>query len=144
MKTILLVEDDLPLSEACRQILTRAGYAVTTAGDGDAGVATFAQARFDLLIVDMFLPGGRDGYEVIDACRQLDPTVPILGVSGGGGFAEPNQLLRGARELGAIVTISKPFSADDLLGVVDQILGPDESVSKYRGLIERFRKLREK
>jgi Na+/H+-translocating membrane pyrophosphatase len=59
-------------------------------------------AHVDLLVVDMFLPG-KDGYEVIDACRRLRPSVPILGISGGeAGVADAHDLLRGARELGAM------------------------------------------
>jgi DNA-binding response OmpR family regulator len=121
MKTILLVEDDKPLSNACAQILTRAGYSVITADNGDMAVATFQLTPVDLLVVDMFLPG-KDGYEVIDACRRIRPTVPILGMSGGGGFAEPYGLLHGARELGAMVTIAKPFAQSELLQVVELIL----------------------
>lgn len=123
MKTILLAEDDEQLARSCAEILRRAGYTVITVDDGDAAVTTFAASSVDLLVVDMFLPG-KDGFEIIDACKQIRPDVPIIGISGGGGVTAPDSLLRDARELGALVTITKPFSQSDLLSVVNHILHP--------------------
>jgi DNA-binding response OmpR family regulator len=138
MKTILLVEDDRSLAHACILVLTRAGYSVVTTTNGDEAVRLFEQTPFELLIVDMFLPG-KDGYEVIDACRRLRPTVPILGVSGGGGFTDAQGLLHGARELGAIVTIAKPFTPEELVQVVDQIVQNGVKASPRRSISDLFR-----
>jgi CheY-like chemotaxis protein len=120
MKTILLVEDDPAQSRVYSLVLKAAGYTVITADNGDSAVATLALTPVDLMICDMFLPG-RDGYEVIDACRRLKPGLPILGMSGGAEGADARGLLSGARELGAMVTMTKPFSDGELINVVDEI-----------------------
>lgn len=145
MKTILLVEDDVQLARTCVKILERAGYTVLAEEAGDAGVATFAQKPVDLVVVDMFLPGTMDGYEVIDACRRIRPGIPILGVSGGGGFSDAHHLLRGARELGAMVTLPKPFSASELTEIVGRIFEvADNDPKKRRGFFDVIRRPKNK
>lgn len=139
MQTILLVEDDEQLSHACARILTRAGYGVITAGNGDTAVEMFKQTQIDLLVADMFLPG-KDGYEVIDACRRIRPNLPIVGISDGGGVSDPRSLLQGARELGAMVTIAKPFSDVELLSVVDQVLRPTPKGKDRWNVLDLIRK----
>jgi DNA-binding response OmpR family regulator len=143
MKTILLVEDDDQLARACTEILKRAGYSVVRADDGDMAVATFELTSVDLMIVDMFLPG-KDGYEVIDACRRIKPGIPIVGVSGGGDVTDPDSLLKGARELGAMVTIAKPFSERELLHVIDHILRSPPKPRERWSVIDLLRRPKSK
>jgi DNA-binding response OmpR family regulator len=143
MKTILLVEDDQRLAEACVRILTRAGYSVIRADDGDMALATLQLTPVDLLIVDMFLPG-KDGYEVIDACKRIQPSLPIVGMSGGGDVTDAPSLLQGARELGATVTLVKPFAEKELLHVVEHILRAEPKARERWNVLDLIRKPRGK
>lgn len=144
MKTILLVEDDIAIAKACVQILSEAGYAVNAVSNGDTAVEYLEQKPpVDLLIVDMFIPG-KDGYEVIDASRRLQPSLPIIGISGGGDVTDPHSLLNGARELGALVTLAKPFSGHELLQVVDQVFHRAQKTKERWSVFDLLRRSRSK
>ncbi len=65
---VLVVEDEEKISQFLKKGLTEKGYTVEVAGDADAALERIAAAAFDLVILDLLLPGSRDGLEL---CRQL-------------------------------------------------------------------------
>jgi DNA-binding response OmpR family regulator len=65
---VLVVEDEEKISQFLKKGLTEKGYAVEVAGDADTALARVESSPFDLLILDLLLPGSRDGLEL---CRQL-------------------------------------------------------------------------
>lgn len=81
--TILVVEDDMNMREFLKDILDKFGYAVILAADGDEAVAKYKLFRqgIDLVILDIILPK-KNGKEVYDAIRQMNPDVPAFFVSG--------------------------------------------------------------
>jgi two-component system, OmpR family, response regulator len=105
---ILLVEDDLPLAEALTTLLARAGYVVDVVHDGSAAEAAVAADSFDLVVLDLNLPG-MDGLAVLRAIRsRRDGThdgaaVMILTARGA-----PEDRVRGL-DLGADDYLTKPF-----------------------------------
>ncbi len=82
-ETILFVEDEPALRRAAVSSLSRLGYRVLEAEDGDAGLAAAAQheGAVDILITDVIMPG-RNGRELADALRERQPDLPVLFTSG--------------------------------------------------------------
>lgn len=105
----LLVEDDERLALLTAQYLQRHGVVVTRVADGDAAVAEARRHRYDVLVLDLMLPG-RSGLEVCRAVRQRSD-VPIIMVTALG--EEADRVL--GLESGADDYLPKPFSARELL-----------------------------
>ncbi|MGG2064138.1 response regulator transcription factor [Bacillus sp. S14(2024)] len=105
---ILLVEDDLSIREMVESYLTKEGFTVATASDGEEGLAKFLQERFDLIILDIMMPK-MDGLEVMNIIRKKS-SVPILIMS-----AKDTDLDKAlGLGLGADDYICKPFSMIEL------------------------------
>jgi two-component system, OmpR family, phosphate regulon response regulator OmpR len=113
---ILLIEDDLRLAEMVKSYLGEAGFSVTVAANGAAGIAAQARAAFDALILDLMLPDV-DGLEV---CRRIraQADTPILMLTARG---EAMDRVVGL-ELGADDYLSKPFEPRELLARLRAIL----------------------
>jgi len=120
MPRILVVDDDHVLRGAVRVVLEVAGYTVTDAPDGEAGLRVYREQGADLVLVDLFMPV-RDGLEVIQALRTAIPQPKIIAMSGGGGIGILDGL-KAARALGASRTLRKPFESRALLAAIDQLL----------------------
>jgi CheY-like chemotaxis protein len=120
---ILIVDDDPAVQMTIRLLLERAGHAVEVAGDGHKGLATFEQGEFDLLFLDIFMPG-MDGLETMRHILRLQPAVPIVVISGRPLVADPGEpdFLAMATKLGAVSSLPKPFRPAALLAVVENCL----------------------
>jgi len=106
---ILVADDDPQLVRALRITLAAHGYEVVAAPDGAAAIALAAQARPDIVMLDLGMPR-LDGVEVIHALRGWTD-VPILVVSGRTGSADKVEAL----DAGADDYVTKPFQIDELL-----------------------------
>jgi two-component system response regulator RegX3 len=113
---ILIVEDEPAISEAVAYALRHAGYEVDEVGDGNAAVATARDRRYDLMVLDLVLPG-RPG---LDVCRTLraESDLPIVILTGRD--AEVDRVV--GLELGADDYITKPFSVAELVSRVRALL----------------------
>ena len=124
MARILIVDDDAAVQTTVRLLLERAGHSVVTAGDGRKGLAMFESGDFDLLFLDIFMPG-MDGFETMRLIHQLRPLVPIIVISGRPISSEPDgapDFLTMAIKLGAVSSLQKPFKPAALLAAVDRCL----------------------
>jgi len=121
---ILVVDDDPAVQTTIRLLLERAGHSVAVAGDGKKGVAAFEAGDFDLLFLDIFMPG-MDGLETMRHIHRQQPAVPIIVISGRplvtDAGAEPDFLAM-AIKLGAISSLPKPFRPAELLARVESCL----------------------
>ncbi len=124
MASILLIDDDTSLREIIAMILEHAGHAVRQASDGSRGVALFRAAPADLVITDLIMPG-QEGIQTIVELRREHPKLPIIAISGG--LLNSELYLKLASKLGAHRTLAKPFSGDELLKAIDEILPKAES-----------------
>ena len=115
-KKILVIEDEADLAASLKYNLEKeAGYAVTTASSGEEGLALARQKSFDLLILDLMLPG-MDGLEVCRALRASagGSEVPILMLTAR--VDESDKLV--GLEMGADDYMTKPFSLKEILARV--------------------------
>jgi two-component system, chemotaxis family, chemotaxis protein CheY len=116
---ILLIDDNDLLRKMTRRMLATAGYDVQEAVNGKAGVACYRQQRSDVVITDILMPE-QEGLETIRKLRHVDPQVKIIAMSGAGqGRAGYLDL---AVKFGARRTLQKPFTMEDLLAAVGEVL----------------------
>ena len=80
---ILIVDDEANIRLTLETLLRRAGYDVTPAGNGEEAVALLEQQAFDLMLVDLKMPG-MDGMQVVAAARQRQPDIAIIVLTGHG------------------------------------------------------------
>jgi two-component system cell cycle sensor histidine kinase/response regulator CckA len=119
---ILLVEDEDMVRAVAERALTRQGYTVTTAGDGDEGLDLVrAGGEFDLIVSDVVMPS-MDGPAMAREIRKLAPGLPVLFMSG---YAE--EQLRREIDFEGIHFIPKPFSVQQIAAKVGQVLGGQRS-----------------
>jgi two-component system cell cycle sensor histidine kinase/response regulator CckA len=115
---ILLVEDEDTVRAVAERALTRQGYAVVTATDGDEGLeALKAGGEFDLVVSDVVMPS-MDGPAMAREIRKIAPALPVLFMSG---YAE--EQLRREIDIEGMHFIAKPFSVQQIAAKVGQVLG---------------------
>lgn len=125
MLNILLIDDDKLVREATQILLRANGYAVTVAQDGESGIAAIKAGRFDVVIVDLFMPG-MDGLKVMQAIRREDSIVSMIAASGfmfGGACPSMPGFESMATEAGAAATLYKPFRPNEVIHAVEKAIG---------------------
>ena len=114
---VLLVEDEEMVRAVAERALTRAGYTVTAAADGEDGLEKFGDgAAFDIVVSDVVMPS-MDGPAMAKAIRALVPAMPILFMSG---YAE--EQLRKELDLDNVEFLPKPFSVQQISDKVGMVL----------------------
>ena len=116
MKTVLVVDDEPKIVQLARDYLENAGFAVVSASDGKAALATARASHPDLVVLDLGLPE-LDGLDVARALRR-DSRVPIVMLTGRGDEADKIAGL----EIGADDYVTKPFSPKELVARVRAVL----------------------
>lgn len=118
MKTrILLIEDEPGLVMTLSKRLTSEGYVVTVATDGEEGLRLAQETSFELLLLDIMLPG-IDGFEVCRTFRKHDEHTPILMLTARGQTLDKVLGLK----LGADDYLTKPFQVAELLARIEALL----------------------
>ena len=115
MTKILIVEDEKPISKLIEMSLTSAGYACTCVYDGMAAADLLEEHRYDLVLLDIMLPGA-SGYELMDYIRPMD--IPVIFLTAKTSVADRVKGLR----LGADDYLGKPFEIIELLARVESVL----------------------
>ncbi len=121
MATILLVDDEDLLREGVREILEMSDHTVIEASDGLQALEKFAVNNVDLVITDVVMPN-MDGVDFVTKLRELFPDVPILTISGGSRVVSARFGLDSALLSGANASLTKPFTAKQLLEKVTHLL----------------------
>jgi len=117
MNRILIIEDELTLSLLLHERLEREGYSVTACKDGEQGLAQALREAYDLLLLDIQLPG-RNGFEVCRQLRRHGMNVPVLMLTARG---HVNDRVKGLKT-GADDYLSKPFEVAELLARMEALL----------------------
>lgn len=121
MPRILLIDDDPDLRAMLSEMLTREGYEVASAPDGNVGTVLFRQNPADLIVTDMVMPE-KDGMETIMELRHDYPDVKIVALSGGGKIG-PYSYLVLAKRFGAERAFTKPVKMAPFLAAIRELLG---------------------
>jgi CheY-like chemotaxis protein len=122
MARILVIDDDEAVREATAMVLEEEHFEVVTVPDGKSGIEAVKAGAFDLVIVDLFMPG-IDGLQTTKAIRQINPSVPVIAVSGfmlGNRRLEMPNFDTMATEVGAVSTLYKPFQVAALVQAIEQ------------------------
>ena len=115
MARILLVEDDEQVRLVLKDLLEGEGYEIQEASNGKEALQSFASSLPDLILTDLVMPD-TEGIEMIIKMRKSNPNVKIVAMSGGVDY------LNLAKQLGALRTLTKPFSNQAVLDVVKETL----------------------
>jgi signal transduction histidine kinase/TusA-related sulfurtransferase len=118
-ETVLVIDDEPTVRMLIVEVLEEAGYAAIEAEDGPSGLKVLStDARIDLLITDVGLPGGMNGRQVADAARQHRPDLKVLFITG---FAENAAVGNGYLEPGMEV-LTKPFVMAELADKITEMI----------------------
>jgi DNA-binding response OmpR family regulator len=120
MPGILIVEDDKDLREMLKVSLLRKRFTVLEAQNGKDAIVHFKPSVTDAVVTDLIMPE-EDGLKVIMKLRELKPSLKIIAISGGG-KAGPGSYLNLAKALGADAIYSKPFSINDMISRIEELL----------------------
>lgn len=124
MRRILVIDDDRSVRTAIKTLLEREGFEVVAVENGRAGLEALESTPFDVVIVDIFMPG-MDGLETITAFHRRAPLVPIIAMSGfmfrDSAMPAPD-FLSMATKLGAAYSLHKPFRPRELIAAVHTCL----------------------
>ncbi len=129
--SILVIDDEPLMRLSMVDALQAIGYDVQEASTGTEGLERLQAARFDVVITDLRLPGA-DGLEIVKACKEQHSSTEVILITAHGSVDTAVQ----AMKRGAYDYITKPFSMDELLLIV-------ERVSKVVGLQRENRELRD-
>lgn len=119
-ETVLVIDDEPTIRMLVVDILKGLGYAALEASDGPSGLRFLeSEAKINLLITDVGLPGGMNGRQVADAARVLRPDLQVLFITG---YAENMLLNHGTLDPGTQV-LTKPFTIDAMTSRIIGLLG---------------------
>ena len=117
-KSILIIDDEALMRELLADLFAAENFEVYTAEEGGAGMSIVESVGIDLLITDLIMPG-KEGIETIHAVKSIRPEMKIIVMSGASRYLEL------ARPFGIDAVIQKPFRNQDMLDLVQSVLGSD-------------------
>jgi CheY-like chemotaxis protein len=131
MASILVIDDDQAVLGTIKLLLERARHAVEAVDNSRAGLQLLETHDFDLLIVDIFMPG-MDGFETMKLVHQSRPEMPVIVISGQqfqlASERKPD-FLHMATRLGAVSSLQKPFKPFELMAAVNNSLSDSPTPS---------------
>jgi CheY-like chemotaxis protein len=130
-RDILVVDDNPGVLAVFSEALETAGYSVRTAMNGDAAVASFTEHRPAAVLLDLRMPG-KGGARVFAELRQIDPSVPIIIVSGDGDERRARALL----QEGAFDYVPKPVDLRHLAGILASAIKKSSPEARRGGVVD--------
>jgi len=118
-RRILFMDDEETIRRGMSEVLTRLGHAVQLAADGEEAIRFYQQAlaagqRYDLVILDLTVPGGVGGHEAAARMKQMDPGVRAIASSG----YSNNPVMARSDEHGFVGVLPKPYTPSELLSAI--------------------------
>ena len=120
MARILVIDDDDLVLEMLYESLTREGYDVLQASNGEQGLRLYREEPVDLIITDLIMPE-KEGIETIIELRKDFPDMKIIAISGGG-YIGTKDYFQMAKILGVQRTFTKPVAIKQLLDAVRELV----------------------
>jgi DNA-binding response OmpR family regulator len=96
-KRILIAEDEKPLSHALELKLSFSGFDITVVNNGDDAVSTASKEDFDLILLDIVMPG-KNGFEVLEELKKIGKKIPVIMLSN----LSQQEDIEKAKQLGAV------------------------------------------
>jgi signal transduction histidine kinase/ABC-type amino acid transport substrate-binding protein/ActR/RegA family two-component response regulator len=123
---ILLMEDEVLIAESTVMGLEGFGYKVKSSRDGAEAIEMYrnamgTEAPFDLVILDLTIPGGMGGKETIDNLREMDPDVKAIVASG----YSDDPIMSNFREYGFMGVIKKPYEIEEMVATLNNFSSDD-------------------
>ena len=115
-RSILIIDDEPLMRLSMLDGLKAEGYHVQEASNGEEGIKKITTGPYDLVITDLRMPGS-DGLEVVRVCKETSPETEVIVITAHGSVDTAVQ----AMKLGAHDYVTKPFSMDELLLIVDRV-----------------------
>jgi len=116
MKKILVIDDEKPTLSMFGLFLGAMDFDVATAENGATGIELFKKERPDIVLTDIKMPG-MDGLEVLKKLKEIDPSVPVVVVTGHGDTALEQEAL----SLNAAGFIHKPIEREEIESVLSRV-----------------------
>jgi CheY-like chemotaxis protein len=123
-KRILIIDDEIEVRSTLSRILTQAGFEVTLAANGEEATRVCRQQAIDMIVVDMVMPE-KDGLETLMEIRRGSPQTRIIAMSGAP-RRKVMDPLSVASKVGAVATLTKPFTPKEFLSSVLQNLPTEQ------------------
>lgn len=114
---ILIVDDEQSICMLLQDVLTRFGHSVTTCQDGAAAVELAGENTFDLVFLDIRMPG-MSGLEALKKLRDLQPEATFVMITG---FAK-DDIIDEALQSGAAACLCKPFSLSQVTKLLEEVI----------------------
>jgi DNA-binding NtrC family response regulator len=134
---ILIIDDEAAIRESLEALLSIEGFHVTMAADGAAGLEQLAASEFDLLLLDLALPG-ESGIELLPRIREMQPQLPVIMITAYGTVSNVVDAIRA----GAENFVQKPWDNEKLLADIRAAIGrhraEEELVQLKRALKQRY------
>jgi DNA-binding NtrC family response regulator len=134
---VLIVDDEAEIRESLQTLLELEGYEVETAGNGDEGLSKLGERPFDLVLLDLALPG-RSGIDLLPEIRALDAQLPVIIITAFGTVEDAVRAMQG----GAGNFLQKPWDNEKLLADVRAAVGrrraEEENIQLKRALKQRY------
>jgi two-component system copper resistance phosphate regulon response regulator CusR len=126
---VLIIEDEPKLNEFLKKGLEQQGYAVDSAMNGSAGLELASMGNYDLVILDIMLPG-QNGFEVLENLRHFEIKIPVIIISA---LSSSDRVIEGL-DKGAIDYIKKPFDFGELMARIRAAVrrGDAKNFTKYK------------
>jgi len=131
---ILVVDDEISIVEVLKALLTREGYSITTAADGEEGLAKLREEKFDLMISDIRMQP-MDGITLLRKARDLQEHLAIIMITA---YATVETAVE-AMKNGAFDYVCKPFKIDELILTVQRALSYEHVMQENETLKENLR-----
>jgi DNA-binding NtrC family response regulator len=115
---ILVVDDENIVLDSCRKVLVSEGYDVCLVPSADKAIAAMEDDDFNLLLVDIMMPE-HDGLYLMEEIKKRWPNKPVIVMSG----YDTADTIKKATEKGSAGFINKPFTPDELINMIQKVLG---------------------
>jgi PAS domain S-box-containing protein len=128
---ILVMDDEMQIRRLLGKMLDYLGYEVESVADGEAAIDIFKRARelnrpFDVVILDLTIPGGMGGREAVNRLRAIDPDVKTIVSSG----YSSDPIMADYTKYGFDGVVAKPYQINDIAAALQKLLGSETSADK--------------
>ena len=113
MTKILIIEDDIDMSQLLKRFLTKHGFEIELSQNGKKGIDSFTSFRPNLVLCDYRL-GDMDGTEVLNKIKDIEPSVPFIMMTGYSDIRTAVNVMK----LGAFDYLAKPLLPDETLQII--------------------------